>query len=107
MHGGDANWNRDCPPPEKRQRQASARDEEVYQAGPDVADSLIQQLKPHFTTFGISSELASDGAGEYISSKTQKFLKNWKVNFRLSSVLPPQQPNQTLANGIAGIYYLW
>ena len=47
----------------------------IYQGGPDGADSLIKQLKTHFTTFGISDELASDGAGEYVSSKTQRFLK--------------------------------
>ena len=57
----------------------------VYQGGQDGADSLIKELKTHFTTFGISDELASDGAGEYTSGKTKKFLKDWKVKLRLSS----------------------
>ena len=71
----------------------------VYQAGPDGAESLIKELKTHFTTFGISSELASDGAGEYVSGKTQKFLKNWKVNFRLSSAYFPHS-NQRAELGV-------
>ena len=57
----------------------------IYQGGPDGTDSLIKLLKTHFTTFGISDELASDGTGEYVSGKTQKFLKDWKVKFRLSN----------------------
>ena len=32
----------------------------IYQGGPHGADSLIKQLKTHFTTFGISDKLASD-----------------------------------------------
>ena len=57
----------------------------MYQVGPDGAKSLIKELKTHFTRSRISSELASDGAGEYVSGKTYKFLKNCKVNFRMSS----------------------
>ena len=71
----------------------------VYQAGPNGAESLIKELKTHFTTFGISSELASDGAGEYVAGKTQKFLKNWKVNFRLSSAYFPHS-NQRAELGV-------
>ena len=71
----------------------------VYQAGPNGAESLIKELKTHFTTFGISSELASDGAGEYVSGKTQKFLKDWKVNFRLSSAYFPHS-NQRAELGV-------
>ena len=71
----------------------------VYQGGPDGADSLIKLLKTHFTTFGISDELASDGAGEYLSHKTQKFLKDWKVKFRLSSAYFPHS-NQRAELGV-------
>ena len=61
----------------------------IYPAGKDGAASLIKELKQHFTTFGISTELASDGRPEYVASATQRFLKDWKVESRTSSIYFP------------------
>ena len=71
----------------------------VYPAGSNGAASLIKELRCHFTTFGISSELSSDGGPEYTASATQKFLKEWKVNFRLSSAYFPHS-NQRAEVGV-------
>lgn len=71
----------------------------IYPAGNDGAASLIKQLRCHFLTFGISSELSSDGGPELTTASTQKFLKDWKVKFRLSSAYFPHS-NQRAEVGV-------
>ena len=71
----------------------------VYPAGADGAASLVKQLRCHFLTFGISSELSSDGGPEYTAATTQRFLKDWKVKFRLSSAYFPHS-NQRAEVGV-------
>ena len=51
----------------------------------DGARGLIQTMKTHFSTFGISEQLSSDRGPEYIAEATKKFLKDWGVEQRLSS----------------------
>ena len=53
------------------------------------AELLVKLLRQHFLTFGVSSELASDGGLEFVSSVTQSFLKQWGVTHRLSSAYHP------------------
>ena len=48
----------------------------VYDVGKkEGAQGLISALKTHFTTFGISMEIASDGGPEYTASATKKMLR--------------------------------
>ena len=47
---------------------------------------LVNQLREYFATFGIPEELASDGGLTYTSAETQKFLSDYGVKHRLSSV---------------------
>ena len=61
----------------------------IYLAGKEGAKSLVQELKRHFSTFGISEELACDGGSVYTSTVTQEFLKRWNVKMRLSSAYFP------------------
>ena len=56
-------------------------------------------LKTHFTTFGISMEVASDGGLEYTASSTRRFLKDWAVRHRLSSAHFPHS-NQRAGLGV-------
>ena len=47
---------------------------------------LIEWLRQFFATYGIPEELASDGGLTYMSYETQKFLANYGIKHRLSSV---------------------
>ena len=72
----------------------------VYDVGKkEGAQGLITALKTHFTTFGISLEVASDGGPEYIATATDKFLKDWGVRHRLSSSYFPHS-NQRAELGV-------
>ena len=53
------------------------------------AENLQNLLRQHFLTYGVSTELASDGGLEFTAASTQKFLKDWGVHHRLSSAYHP------------------
>ena len=50
---------------------------------------LVDVLRQTFATFGIPDELASDGRPEFTAHATQRFLADWRVHHRLSSVAFP------------------
>ena len=51
-----------------------------------VRQGLISALKTHFTTFGISIEIASDEGLGHTASATKRFLTDWDVKHRPYSV---------------------
>ena len=57
----------------------------IYKAKDDGAHGLIKTLKEYFSTFGISSQLTSDGGPQYKSKATEDFLKDWGVSHRITS----------------------
>jgi hypothetical protein len=72
----------------------------VYDTGKtEGAKGLITALKTHFTTFGISMEVASDGGPEYTAHATKNFLKDWGVHHRQSSAYFPHS-NQRAELGV-------
>ena len=61
----------------------------IVERSSDGASGLIACLRRTFVTFGIPDELASDGGPEFTAQSTQRFLKDWGVRHRLSSVAFP------------------
>ena len=63
----------------------------VYDCGGRAATSskLTEALRTHFSTFGISEELASDEGSQFTSGITKRFLAAWGVRQRLSSAYHP------------------
>ena len=61
-------------------------------AGTDLGSStgLIRHIRSFFATFGVPEEISSDGGPEFIAGNTEKFLRLWGVQHRLSSVGFPQ-----------------
>ena len=61
----------------------------IYPAKNETATELITVLKNYFSTFGISSECASDGGPQFVSKEFQSFLKQYGVHHRLASAYHP------------------
>ena len=58
----------------------------IIEKSHDGAKGLISSLRKTFTTFGVPEELSSDGGPEFGASSTKRFLKDYGVHHRLSSV---------------------
>ena len=48
-------------------------------------DKLIEEFRDYFLSFGVVEEISSDSASQFMSSKFQKFLRQYGVRQRLSS----------------------
>ena len=71
----------------------------IYKAEDQGASELVRTLKEYFSTFGIASEMTSDGGPQYASSQVRDFLKDWGVSHRTSSSYFPHS-NQRAEQGV-------
>ena len=61
----------------------------IVERGREGSKGLIICLRCTFSTFGIPEELSSDGGPEFTANLSQKFLRDWGVSHRKSSVAFP------------------
>ena len=63
---------------------------EIFKAPSGTAQSgangLILVLRDMFATFGVPEDMSSDGGPEFTAALTLKFLENWGIKHRISSV---------------------
>ena len=55
----------------------------------DTANKLVECLREYFSMHGIPEELSSDGGSTYMAYESQKFLADYGVKHRVSSVAYP------------------
>ena len=53
------------------------------------AAKLVENLRSYFAMHGIPEEIATDGGSTYMAYETQKFLSDYGVRHRVSSVAYP------------------
>ncbi len=58
------------------------------------AAGLVRRLRETFVTYGIPEELTSEGGPQFTAAVTQRFLDEWGVRHRRSSVANPHTNNR-------------
>ena len=62
----------------------------LHKLGSTTSKVLVQEMKAVFTKLGVPNVIVSDGGPQCTSTEFRDFMKQWQIEYRVSSLRNPQ-----------------